>query len=73
LHYHEDMQEIFVLLKGEVEMHVGKTMTIMHAGDTVIVAPREPHRMVNCLDEVAEYIVFGISSGQNGKTVVIDG
>ena len=73
LHYHEDMQEIFVLLKGEVEMHVGKTMTIMHAGDTVIVAPREPHRMVNCLDEDAEYIVFGISSGQNGKTVVIDG
>ena len=72
LHYHEDMQEIFVLVRGRVEMKCGGARTIMQAGDTVIVAPRESHQMVNLTDEDAEYIVFGISSGQGGRTVVVD-
>ncbi len=71
LHYHEDMQEVFVLLKGHVEMRVAAESTIMSAGDTVIVAAREPHQMFNRGAEDAEYIVFGISSGQGGKTVVV--
>ncbi len=71
LHYHEDMQEVFVLLKGYVEMRVAGESTMMAAGDTVIVNPREPHQMFNHLHEDAEYIVFGISSGQGGKTVVV--
>lgn len=72
LHYHEDMQEVFVMIKGEVEMQVGATKMLVRPGDSVLVSPHEPHRMVNHQDEVAEYIVFGISSGQNGKTVVVD-
>jgi mannose-6-phosphate isomerase-like protein (cupin superfamily) len=71
LHYHEDMQEIFVLLKGHVEMQCGVQHTIMNPGDTVIVSAREPHQMRNTGGDVAEYLVFGISSGQGGKTVVI--
>ena len=72
LHYHEDMQEIFVMIKGEVEMQVGSAKMVVRPGDSVLVSPHEPHRMVNHQDDVAEYIVFGISSGQNGKTVVLD-
>jgi len=71
-HYHEDMQEIFVLLLGTVEMHCGVNQTIMNAGDTVIVEAREPHQMTNIGREPAEYLVFGISSGQSGRTVVIE-
>lgn len=72
LHYHEDMQEIFVLLTGAVEMHCGIHQASMGPGDTVIVAAREPHQMKNIGRETAEYLVFGISSGQGGKTVVIE-
>lgn len=71
-HYHEDMQEIFVLLTGIVEMECGSVRTIMRPGDTVIVAAREAHQMRNIGGEAGEYLVFGISSGQGGKTVVIE-
>jgi mannose-6-phosphate isomerase-like protein (cupin superfamily) len=71
LHYHEDMQEVFVMIKGHVEMRVAEKSMLITAGDTVIVDPREPHQMINLTDDVAEYVVFGISSGQGGKTVVI--
>lgn len=72
LHYHEDMQEIFVLLKGTVEMRCGLNVIMMHAGDTVIVDPCESHKMFNRSDIDCEYLVFGISSQKNGRTVVID-
>jgi mannose-6-phosphate isomerase-like protein (cupin superfamily) len=71
LHFHEDMQEVFVLVKGHVEMRVATQSTLMSAGDTVIVAAREPHQMFNHGSEDAEYIVFGISSGKGGKTVIV--
>jgi mannose-6-phosphate isomerase-like protein (cupin superfamily) len=71
-HYHEDMQEIFVLLAGTVEMQCGVNLTIMNPGDAVIVEAREAHQMTNIGREAAEYLVFGISSGQGGKTVVIE-
>ena len=71
LHYHEDMQEIFVLLRGHVTMQVGDETVVMNAGDTVIVEPTEIHQMTNDSDELAEYLVFGIASGKGGKTVVV--
>lgn len=71
-HFHEDMQEVFVLLKGAVDMQVNRKVVAMNPGDTVLVEPREIHRMSNTGNEVAEYIVFGISSMQGGQTVVVD-
>lgn len=70
-HYHEDMQEVFVLLKGNVTMKVDQETVTMNSGDTVIIAPREIHQMTNIGTEQAEYIVFGISSENGGKTVVV--
>lgn len=71
-HYHEDMQEAFVLLQGQVEMIVGDQVLEMHPGDTVLVAPREIHQMRNAGPEAAEYLVFGISQQQNGRTIVVE-
>lgn len=70
-HYHEDMQEVFVLLQGSVVMTVGKESVRMSAGDTVIVDVRELHQMANSGDAEAEYIVFGVASGEGGQTVVV--
>lgn len=71
LHYHEDMQEIFVLLRGTVTMQVGNETVTMNPGDTVIVEPTEIHQMSNASDGMAEYLVFGIASGKGGKTVIV--
>ena len=70
-HYHEDMQEVFVLLCGIVTMTCGEHTVTMHAGDTVIVNPEEIHQMQNVGDVVAEYIVFGISAQKGGRTVAV--
>lgn len=78
-HYHEDMQEVFVLLSGVVTMKVRKLNSddsagdciTMRPGDTVIIDPTEIHQMQNIGDVVAEYIVFGISSQKGGKTIVV--
>ena len=78
-HYHEDMQEIFVLVTGLVTMSVrdrsqdetSARCFTMRPGDTVIIDPGEIHQMRNTGDVVAEYIVFGISSQKGGKTVVV--
>jgi len=71
LHFHQDMQEVFVLLSGEVEMRVAAESRVMQAGDTVIVDPGEIHQMRNLRAEDAVYIVFGISSGTGGRTIVV--
>jgi mannose-6-phosphate isomerase-like protein (cupin superfamily) len=72
LHFHEDMQEVFILLSGQVDMRCGSQTVAMHAGDTVIVDVREVHKMTNTGDVDAEYLVFGISSGQSGRTIVVE-
>lgn len=71
-HYHEDMQEVFVLLQGSVVMTVGDDSVQMSAGDTVIVDVQEPHKMTNSGDTAAEYIVFGVASGEGGQTIVVE-
>ncbi len=78
-HYHEDMQEVFVLLSGVVTMAVQKLNSdnsaeeciTMRPGDTVIIDATEIHQMQNIGDVIAEYIVFGISSQNSGKTIVV--
>lgn len=71
LHLHQDMQEVFVLIRGQVEMRVGAQRRDMGPGDTVIVDAGEVHQMTNLTEEQAEYIVFGISSGRGGRTIVV--
>ena len=71
-HYHEDMQEAFLIMSGKVMMRVDQTEVELDVGDTLIVDPREIHTMKNVCDQEVEYIVVGISLGQNGQTVVVD-
>lgn len=68
-HYHEDMQEIFVMLSGQTRMIAGDESVLLVAGDTVIVAPSEIHQMHNLGDQDATFLVLGIATGQDGKTV----
>lgn len=70
-HYHDTMQEVFVLVSGRVRMTVNGETVEMVRGDAVIVEKKEQHTMENLGDSDAEYVVFGISQGETGKTVVV--
>lgn len=76
-HYHEDMQEIFVILNGEVSAIVedgsDRVSVNLCGGDAILIDPREIHRMENTGTEDVQYLVFGISSQEGGKTIVVDG
>ena len=70
-HYHEDMQEVFVILNGDVEITVDSKSAQLSAGDAFIIDPREVHEMRNDSNADVDYIVFGIVTGEGGKTVVV--
>ena len=69
-HYHEDMEEIFILLKGRAKIIIDGEEGMLETGDTVVVPMMCVHTMDNAGPEDVEYIVVGVSLGNNGKTVV---
>lgn len=69
-HYHEDMDEVFVLVEGIARMRVGDETVLMEKGDAVLVPMKKTHRMVNPGTKDVEYVVFGISRGKGGKTII---
>lgn len=71
-HYHEDMEETFILVQGQAEMQIEQATLTLDRGDTVMIAPREVHSMKNIGPDAVEYIVVGITLGHNGKTIVVD-
>ena len=71
-HCHEDMQEIFILVRGEAEITVGTETAILRRGDAVVIDPHEFHQMRNTLTDTVEYLAIGISSETGGKTVVLE-
>jgi mannose-6-phosphate isomerase-like protein (cupin superfamily) len=70
-HYHEDMQEVFVIIQGVAEMTVAGQAFQLRRGDAILVGVGEVHRMRNLENSDVEYVVFGVSGGRNGRTVVV--
>jgi mannose-6-phosphate isomerase-like protein (cupin superfamily) len=71
-HYHEDMQEIFVLVQGEAEITVGTETATLRRGDAVLIDPREIHQMQAIGSEDVEYVAIGITAKEGGRTVVVE-
>ena len=53
-------------------MHVSGQTYELGPGDSLVVAPREIHSMRNTGPTDVEYLVVGISLGQNGRTIVTE-
>ena len=70
-HYHEDMEEIFIILKGSVKITVDGKGAFLDTGDAVVVPMMQIHTMENVGTGDVEYMVVGVSLGRNGKTVVV--
>ena len=70
-HYHEDMEEIFIILRGQAKMIVHGEEAEMGQGEAVVIPPREVHEMKNIGGQDLEYLAVGISQGKGGQTVVV--
>ena len=70
-HYHEDMQEVFIVVQGMVTITVGQETETLTAGDAVAIPAGSIHTMKNTGKENVEYVVVGISTGEGGKTIVV--
>lgn len=71
-HYHEEMQEIFVILNGQLELDCDGQRVILEAGDAVRIEAREVHTMVNHGSAEVDYLAIGIVGNEGGRTVVVD-
>jgi mannose-6-phosphate isomerase-like protein (cupin superfamily) len=70
-HYHEDMQEVFIIVQGVAEMTVAGQSAELGRGDAILIDAGEVHRMRNLGGDDVEYVVFGVASGHDGRTVVV--
>ena len=70
-HYHEDMQEVFIIISGQAHIQVDQESAVLGSGDTVIIPARSVHIMRNTGGKDVEYIALGISSEGRGRTVVM--
>ncbi len=68
-HYHEDMEEIFIILNGKTEIMVNNENDVLEKGDTVIIPIAAVHQMTNLSNEDVNYIAFGVSTEKGGKTI----
>jgi mannose-6-phosphate isomerase-like protein (cupin superfamily) len=68
-HYHEDLEEIFILIRGKARLRVGDEEADLGKEEAVAVPPPLVHEMTNVGEEEVEYIVIGISQGKGGRTV----
>ncbi|MBW2646376.1 MAG: cupin domain-containing protein [Deltaproteobacteria bacterium] len=70
-HYHEDMEEVFIILNGMAMIRIDKEETVLEKKDVVVVPIGKVHEMKNIGEEDVEYIVVGVSQEKGGKTVVV--
>lgn len=59
-HQHEDMEEIFIMLNGKVEITIGDEREIVEKGDTVVVPEASVHVVKNLTDKEVSYIAIGV-------------
>ena len=70
-HFHQDMDEIFIILNGSVNITVNNEVEKLTKGDAVVVPANLEHTMTNLGDTPIQYIAIGIIAGEDGRTVVV--
>ncbi len=56
--FHDDEEEIYVILRGRARLEIGDEETEAGPGDTVYVPRNNRHRMTCISDEKLEYLYF---------------
>ncbi len=70
-HYHEDMQEVFIIIRGQARIQIDQETADLGSGDTVVIPVRSVHIMHNTGRQDVEYIALGITREGRGRTIVV--
>lgn len=71
-HYHEAMDEIFIILNGHVKVTMNNEIETLTKGDAVVVPSTKHHTMTNMGDTPVHYIAIGIVVGEGGRTIIVE-
>jgi mannose-6-phosphate isomerase-like protein (cupin superfamily) len=71
-HYHEDMDEVFIILSGKATVQIGKEIKEVGKQHAVLIPALKAHKMTNVGNEDVYYVVVGVSRQQNGKTINVE-
>lgn len=71
-HYHEDMDEIFIMITGEAQIIIDGEEDVLTRGDSVLIPMKSVHQMRSISKRDVEYLVIGFSLGKGGKTVIVE-
>ncbi len=71
-HYHEDMEEVFIIIKGRGKMTVDNQMVDLVKGDAVLVPVGAVHSLANLGKSDLEYLAIGVSLQKGGRTIVVE-
>jgi mannose-6-phosphate isomerase-like protein (cupin superfamily) len=68
-HYHEDMEEVFIILSNEATIIIENEKEILKKGDAVFIPIKQIHQMINETNTDTEYLSIGIATGDTGRTI----
>lgn len=71
-HFHEDMQELFIMLGQGAVARVNGQEIVLQRGDTLVVDPGQTHEMANPTGMPIEYLVVGIAGDKKGKSINVN-
>lgn len=52
LHYHDEKEELFYLVRGQIQVHIGEKKIQLEPGQTLHIAPSKPHRIIPIKDSL---------------------
>ena len=62
LHYHDEQEEVFYVIHGELSVETPERTYIVPAGRFFVAAPGSPHRAHNAADATSNVRVIGIGA-----------
>lgn len=70
-HFHDNMEEVFIIVKGRAKIMVDEEETEITDGDVVVIPVGSVHSMENPGQDNVDFISLGIAPGKRGKTIVV--
>ena len=70
-HYHQNMDEIFIIISGTARIKINKEQATLEASDTIYIPLKAEHEMKNIGKGNLVYIAIGIVRKSGGKTIIV--
>jgi mannose-6-phosphate isomerase-like protein (cupin superfamily) len=70
-HFHDNMEEVFIIVRGRAKITVDDEVSEISEGDAVVIPATSVHSMENPGQDNVDFISLGIAPGKRGKTIVV--